>query len=114
MQIFKNTNFDFLGWKWPFIGASLVLSVAGLSSILLHGGLRYGIDFKEGTQMTVRWNGTPPEDKIRSALSNSIKGEISVQPFTSIGAENEIVIGTERMAERQMDATRRAMSDTLA
>jgi len=115
MQIFKNTNFDFLGWKWPFIGASLVLSVAGLTSILLHGGLRYGIDFKEGTQMTVKWNGAPPEDKIRTALSKSgkISGEISVQPFTSIGAENEVVIGTERMSEGQMNLARKAMQDTL-
>ena len=81
MQIFKNTNFDFLHYKWPFIGASLVLSVAGLSSILLHGGLRYGIDFREGTQMTVKWNGAPPENKIRAALSNQISGEVSVQPI---------------------------------
>ena len=82
MQIFKNTNFDFLRYKWPFIGASLVLSVAGIGSIIAHGGLRYGIDFKEGTQMTVKWNGAPPEDKIRAALSKKINGEVTVQPFT--------------------------------
>ena len=29
MELFKNTNFDFLGKKWPFIIASLVLTVAG-------------------------------------------------------------------------------------
>src|SRR5579862_2513413 len=104
MQIFKNTNFDFLHYKWPFIGASLVLSVAGIGSIFLHGGLRYGIDFKEGTQMTVKWNGTPPEDQIRTALSRKISGEVSVQPFTDIAAKNEVVIGTERMAEQQMNA----------
>ena len=28
MELFKNTNFDFLGKKWPFIIASLVLTVA--------------------------------------------------------------------------------------
>ena len=115
MQIFKNTNFDFLRYKWPFIGASLVLSVSGIGSIIAHGGLRYGIDFKEGTQMTVKWNGAPPEDKIRAALSKSkqISGEVSVQPFTDIGAKNEVVIGTERMGEQQMNVARRAMQDTL-
>ena len=30
MELFKNTNFDFLGKKWPFIIASLILTVAGL------------------------------------------------------------------------------------
>ena len=113
MQIFKNTNFDFLRYKWPFIGASLVLSVAGIGSILLHGGLRYGIDFKEGTQMTVKWNGVPPEDQIRSALSKKINGEVTVQPFTDVSARNEVVIGTERMGEQQMAAARKAMQDSL-
>lgn len=113
MQIFKNTNFDFLRYKWPFIGASLVLSVAGIGSIIAHGGLRYGIDFKEGTQMTVKWNGAPPEDKIRAALSKTVNGEVTVQPFTDIAARDEIVIGTERMGERQMAAARKAMQDTL-
>jgi len=113
MQIFKNTNFDFLHYKWPFIGASLVLSVSGIASIILHGGLRYGIDFKEGTQMTVKWNGTPPEEKIRAALSKKIRGEVTVQPFTDIAARDEIVIGTERMPEEQETAVRRTMQDTL-
>jgi len=113
MQIFKNTNFDFLRYKWPFIGASLVLSVAGIGSIIAHGGLRYGIDFKEGTQMTVKWNGAPPQDKIRAALSQKVSGEVTVQPFTDIGAKDEIAIGTERMGEQQMAAARKAMQDTL-
>jgi preprotein translocase subunit SecF len=113
MQIFKNTNFDFLHYKWPFIGASLVLSVAGIGSMILHGGLRYGIDFKEGTQMTVKWNGAPPEDKIRAALSQKVHGEVTVQPFTDIAARDEIVIGTERMGEQQMAAARKSMQDTL-
>ncbi|MFN7994796.1 MAG: protein translocase subunit SecF [Bryobacteraceae bacterium] len=113
MEIFKNTNFDFLGHKWPFIIASLVLSVAGIGSILVHGGLKYGIDFKEGTQMTVKWNGQPPEDKIRAALAKRIPGEVSVQPFTDAAARNEVVIGTERMSEQQMNAARKAMQDTL-
>ena len=43
MQLFKNTNFDFLGKKWPFIIASLVLTAAGFASILMQGGLKYGI-----------------------------------------------------------------------
>jgi preprotein translocase subunit SecF len=113
MQIFKNTNFDFLHYKWPFIGASLVLSVAGIGSIVAHGGLRYGIDFKEGTQMTVKWNGAPPQDKIRAALSKKIGGEVSVQPFTDLASKDEIVIGTERMGEQQMAAARKTMLDTL-
>ena len=35
MELFKNTNFDFLAKKWPFIIASLVLTVAGFTSMAM-------------------------------------------------------------------------------
>lgn len=113
MELFRNTNFDFLRWKWPFIGASLVLSVAGLSSIALRGGLQYGIDFKGGALMTVKWATNPPVDKIRTALAQKISGEVSVQTFTDISDKNEVVIGTELKEERELNANRRAMEDVL-
>ena len=68
MELFKNTNFDFLGKKWPFIGASLVLTVAGLASLAIKGGPDYGIDFKGGALMYLRFNQEPPVQKIRAAL----------------------------------------------
>jgi preprotein translocase subunit SecF len=114
MEIFKNTNFDFLGKKWPFIIASLVLTVAGLSSIVAKGGIRYGIDFKGGALMTVKFASTPPLDEIRRALSQKIKGEVSVQTFTDVSSSNEVVIGTELQEERQLNINRKAMEDVLA
>src|SRR6266478_6380909 len=81
MELFKNTNFDFLGKKWPFIIASLVLTVLGLGSIAMKGGLKYGIDFRGGAMMYVKFTGPPPLDKIRSALSSKI-GAIDVQSLT--------------------------------
>jgi len=38
MELFKDTHFDFLGRKWWFILPSLVLTLAGLASILAKGG----------------------------------------------------------------------------
>ena len=111
MELFKNTNFDFLGKKWPFIIASLVLSVAGLASLALKGGPRYGIDFKGGTPMTVKFAGKPPIDEIRAALSKRVTGEVTVQTFEA--GSNEVAIGTELQDERQLDQNRRAMLDTL-
>jgi preprotein translocase subunit SecF len=66
MELFKNTNFDFLGKKWPFIGLSLVLTAAGWISIATKG-MRYGIDFKGGAEMKLRFAQEPPVQKIRSA-----------------------------------------------
>ena len=61
MEIFKQTNFDFLGNKWPFIIASLVLTVAGFASLGIKGGPRYGIDFRGGALMDVKFSGPPPD-----------------------------------------------------
>ncbi len=113
MELFKNTDFDFLGKKWPFIIASLVLTVAGFASIALKGGLRYGIDFKGGAQMTVKFAYPPPLDKIRNALAQKVKGEISVQTFTDVTSNNEVVIGTELEEEKQLNINRQAMADVL-
>ena len=115
MELFKNTDFDFLGKKWPFIIASLVLTVAGFTSIALKHGLKYGIDFKEGVLMTVKFAYPPPLDQIRTSMANSqkIKGEVSVQNFTGSGAENEVEIGTEAQEEGQLNVNRQDMQDVL-
>src|SRR5215831_7150818 len=113
MEIFKNTNFDFLKWKWPFIGASLVLSVLGLGSIALHGGLKYGIDFKGGAIMTVKWQGPPPIEKIRSAMSGKVRGEVVVQNVNDINDKDLVLISTELQEERLLNQNRKAMVDVL-
>jgi preprotein translocase subunit SecF len=115
MELFKNTNYDFLGKKWPFIIASLVLSVAGIGSMIAKGGLKGGIDFKGGALMTVKFAYDPPLDKIRSAMTHSqIKGDISVQSFTGSTAQNEVEIGTELQDETQLNINRQAMESVLA
>ena len=110
MELFKNTNYDFLGKKWPFIIASVLLLIAGFVSLGLKGGPRYGIDFKGGALMDVRFAFEPPVDKIRSALSAKIPGEISVQ---QTAGQPEVMISTELRNERQLDLMRRDMVETL-
>jgi len=109
MELFKSTNYDFLRYKWHFIAASIVLSVAGLVSLAVKGGPLYGIDFKGGTVTILKFAGNPPIDEIRKAVSNKVTGEITVQTAGS----NEVVIGTELKEERQLDQNRRAVIDTL-
>ncbi len=113
MQIFKNTDFDFLGKKWPFIIASLILTVAGLTSVVLKGGLKMGIDFRGGALMTVQFASQPPLDKIRSVMSQKIKGDVTVENFTSANARNQVQIGTELANETQLNINRDAMAAAL-
>ena len=109
MELFKNTNFDFLGNKWPFIGLSLVLTAAGLISIGVKG-MRYGIDFKGGAQMWLRFAQEPPVQQIRSALESKMPGEIVVQQVTG---KPEVLIGTEIKDEKQLNANRQQIEETL-
>jgi preprotein translocase subunit SecF len=110
MQIFSNTNFDFMGKKWLTIGASLVLTAAGLASLWIKGGPAYGIDFRGGTLMYVKFSARPPVDKIRSAISARIPGEVSVQEITGT---DEVIIGTELKDEKTLDVHRRLLIETL-
>ena len=110
MELFKNTNFDFLNWKWPFIGASLVLSLAGIVSLVAKGGPKYGIDFNGGALMYLRFNREPPVQQIRSALANKINGEISVQ---QISGRPEVMVGTEIKDEKELNINRGIIEDQL-
>lgn len=110
MELFKNTNYDFLGKKWPFIIMSVLLLLAGFVSLALKGGPRYGIDFKGGALMYVRFSSEPPADKIRAALSAKIPGEISVQ---QTAGQPEVLVSTELRDERQLNVVRALMVETL-
>src|SRR5215472_14125847 len=110
MQLFKNTNFDFLGKKWIFITLSLVVTAAGVGSLILKGGPSWGIDFRGGAEVRVRFNQLPPIEKIRSALSQKISGEISVQQITGT---QELMISTEIKNEKELNANRQAIDETL-
>ena len=81
------------------------------SACAVKGGPRYGIDFKGGTLMTVKFAGKPPIDEIRAAVSNRVTGE-------SDGAAVRVTI--RRSGDRHGtggraadDQNRRAVQDTL-
>jgi len=113
MELFRDTNFDFLGKKWPFIIASLVLTTSGLISLAIHGGPRYGIDFRGGTSMTVKFAKAPNVEQLRPALAAKIPGgNISVVEAGGAGS-NEILIETELKNEKELDVVRRNMVTTL-
>jgi hypothetical protein len=48
------TRFDFVGRRRVWFSLSTVIIVAGIISIILRGGLNLGIEFKGGTEWTVK------------------------------------------------------------
>jgi preprotein translocase subunit SecF len=108
MELFKNTNFDFLGKKWPFIGMSLVLTAAGLVSLAIKGGPRYGIDFRGGALVTVRFAKRPSVDEVRKALGKRLP--IEVQEVTGT---NDDIIGVDVREEKELQTARQTIVDEL-
>ena len=120
MELFKKTNFDFLGHKWPFIIASLVLSVGGLLSLAVKGGPKYGIEFKGGLLMTVRFASKPDVEKIRTVLSKVLSQPPSVQTFEGASDQNEVEIEVgvdstgRKDADAELERSKKLVIDTLA
>jgi preprotein translocase subunit SecF len=111
MELFRNTNYDFLGKKWPFIIASLILTAAGLISLVVKGGPRYGIEFKGGMLITVKFQGTPPLDALRAALDKALPNPPTVQSFEA--STNEVSIGTEGADDQTLAKNHQIVLDTL-
>ncbi len=109
MELFRNTNFDFLGKKWPFIILSLILTAAGLTSLVLKGGPRYGIDFKGGALVTVTFAQRPPVDKVRAALAaHGLNAEVQ-----EVQGKNDDIIGIDVRDDKALQAARQNIIDSL-
>ncbi len=109
MELFGNTNFDFLGKKWPFIILSLILTAAGLVSLAVKGGPRYGIDFKGGALVTVTFAQRPPVDKVRSALAaHGLNAEVQ-----EVQGKNDDIIGIDVREDKALQAARQSIVDGL-
>src|SRR5579885_3434238 len=113
MEIFRETNFDFLGKKWPFIILSLILTAAGLISLAVRGGPRYGIDFRGGALMYVRFSSKPPVEKIRAALDKKLPVDVTEVVGGGAGDQNEVIIGTGVKNDQALNQARTTMRQTL-
>ena len=85
----------------------------GLISLAMQGGPRYGIEFKGGMLMTVKFEGPPPIEKIRSALDKALPNPLRrVQTFRS-GFERS-VDRDRRRGQEALTKNRQIVLDTLA
>ena len=114
MEFFQAPNIDWVSKKWYFIAISILLSTVGIISLLAHGGPRYGIDFRGGTMVQVKFREAPPLDRIRTALGAQGLGEITLQRFGP-EADYEILIGLDLTTEStaELDAGREAILEAL-
>jgi preprotein translocase subunit SecF len=97
IELFKQPNIDWMGKAKYFFALSGILLLAGWTSILFGSGIRYGIDFKGGTNVDVRFSQPPNVDKLRSSLAAQGLGNTEIQSISDIANpnSNEVVIFVE-------------------
>ncbi|HXY07996.1 MAG TPA: protein translocase subunit SecF [Terriglobales bacterium] len=91
MEFFRNPNIDFLGKKWYFLAFSLVFSVAGVLSMLFWHGIPYGVDFRGGTLVYVKFAHPPDDGAIRAAMDRAGLRNARIQRYGPPG-NNEVLI----------------------
>jgi preprotein translocase subunit SecF len=95
MEFFHHdVTFDWMGKAKYFFALSLTLLLIGAASWIHKGSLDYGIDFKGGTLVYVRFAGKPPVDQLRQGLTQQGLGESVIQQISDISNPNtnDIVI----------------------
>jgi len=103
MRFFANTHIPFLKYRWYWFGLSAVLIVAGLAAMAAGPGLKMGIDFSGGTQLTLKFKSDPDLGRLRTTLEALKLGEVSIQRFDE--AERHEVLVRVQNPESEGDFT---------
>jgi len=88
----KQTHIDFMGKFKTALMFSGLLILAGIASIAVHGGLKFGIDFEGGTLVQLKFPEVPAIDSIRSGLREIGLADSTIQEF---GSPDTILIRVE-------------------
>ena len=119
MEFFRDVNVDWMGKAKYFFALSIILLVLGWASILKSGGIKYGIDFRGGTLVYVRFAGPAPVDQIRKGLASAGIADSTIQTISDTvlnsGSQNDVVIGLEQkgQGDESLDAGKQAILDAL-
>ena len=98
IEFFKEPNIDWMGKAKYFFTLSGLLLLIGWSAIFLKGGIKYGIDFKGGTNVDVRFAKAPNIDELRKGLQAQGLGSSEIQSISDIANpnSNEVLIFVEQ------------------
>ncbi|NCQ17440.1 MAG: protein translocase subunit SecF [Ignavibacteria bacterium CG_4_8_14_3_um_filter_37_9] len=80
MQLFHNLNIDFMGKRKFFYVLSASFFLLGLLNIVFRG-LQFGIDFKGGTEIVVKFDEPIKIAQLRENLNATGLGEVEIKTF---------------------------------
>jgi preprotein translocase subunit SecF len=97
----RDLNIDFVGKRRMWVTISVTIILIGLLSIVLHGGLKYGLDFTGGDQIQLHFENPEGIGNIRNVMSSINLGASEVKIY---GEPNDILVtfqGTGDIQETQ-------------
>jgi preprotein translocase subunit SecF len=121
MEFFHGVNVDWMGKAKYFVALSVLLLVVGWISIFSrvskNPGAMYGIDFRGGTLVYVRFAAKAPVDQIRRGLQDAGLANSTIQGISdtqSVGSQNDVVIGLEQsQGDQSLDVGKQKILDVL-
>jgi len=118
IEFFKEPHIDWMGKAKYFYALSAILLLAGWVSILVKGGIYYGIDFKGGTNVDVRFAQPPNIDQLRNALTAQGLGNSEIQSIGTVagGKSDEVLIfvGQNGMSDEARDTSKARVLNALS
>ena len=114
MEFFHNVNIDFLGKKWYFLAFSLIFSVAGVLSMLFWHGIPWGVDFRGGTLVYVRFSHTPDLKTVRADMDRAGLKDPKIQRY-GVASNNEVLIdlGLSETSEQSLEQGKNKIINAL-
>ena len=70
MRFLRETNIDFIGYRWWALGLSGLVTLIGIGHVIVSGGLRESIDFAGGSVLQYRFPQAVAAEDIRDVLAS--------------------------------------------
>jgi preprotein translocase subunit SecF len=110
IELFKDIKVDWLGKRKIFLAISGAVMLLGLVSLVAKRSFNYGVDFKGGTIVQVRFKQKPDIEKIRQLLREN--GAADSQP-QEIAGRNDVLIEFQGAKEEDASAGRSVIINAL-
>ncbi len=111
MEFFHNPQVDWMGKKKYFITTSIILLVVGIVSIAAHRGLQYGVDFRGGTMVYVKFAHAPD----LGAMGRQLNAEKLHPTLVTYGrsSEHEIMVSLDLQTTAHFNALDQGRADIV-
>jgi SecD/SecF fusion protein len=112
-------SFDYMGHKKWWFTISAIIIAAGLISLFAKGGgnpakgLNYGLEFKEGTRISVAFEKQPSLADVRKTVADAGYADAQLQETPNVSGSNQkgFQIQTVVLSTTQQDELKQALND---